>query len=140
MFAVPTVPAPVVLTAPRQAATRWRCSKSAPGYRRLSSRESSRYPSSCPQPIETAFHAAHRSAQRGGAAGASCCGSERDGAFDDIAAASALGLPEDELGPAERAGIITLEAGRMRFEHPLLRSAAYHASPRDAVGEPDHRF
>jgi len=48
-------------------------------------------------------------------------------------AAAALGLPETAIGPAEAAGL--LEVGtRVRFRHPLVRSAVY----RDATS-PDKR-
>ncbi|WP_029118146.1 helix-turn-helix transcriptional regulator [Mycobacterium sp. URHB0044] len=41
--------------------------------------------------------------------------------------AAQLGIPIDALGPAEAAGV--LEFGpRMRFHHPLMRSAAYRAA------------
>jgi len=44
-----------------------------------------------------------------------------------LAAASRLGIPVDALGPAEAAGVIEL-GSRMRFHHPLMRSAAYRAA------------
>ena len=44
-----------------------------------------------------------------------------------LRAAAQLGIPVDALGPAEAAGV--LEFGpRMRFHHPLMRSAAYRAA------------
>lgn len=44
-----------------------------------------------------------------------------------LRAAAGLGIPVDALAPAEAAGV--LEFGpRMRFRHPLLRSAAYRAA------------
>ncbi len=51
------------------------------------------------------------------------------GAMDEIAAAAgSLGLPADHLAACEEAGLITIEAGTVRFQHPLLRSAVYHAA------------
>jgi DNA-binding CsgD family transcriptional regulator len=44
-----------------------------------------------------------------------------------LAAAAQLGIPVDALGPAEAAGLIEL-GPRMRFHHPLMRSAAYRAA------------
>jgi DNA-binding CsgD family transcriptional regulator/tetratricopeptide (TPR) repeat protein len=44
-----------------------------------------------------------------------------------LRAAARLGIPVDALGPAEAAGV--MEFGpRMRFHHPLMRSAAYRAA------------
>jgi DNA-binding CsgD family transcriptional regulator/tetratricopeptide (TPR) repeat protein len=44
-----------------------------------------------------------------------------------LRAAAQLGIPVDALAPAEAAGVI--EFGRhMRFQHPLMRSAAYRAA------------
>jgi DNA-binding NarL/FixJ family response regulator len=37
-----------------------------------------------------------------------------------------LGLEEGALDPAEAAGMVAIEGGRVRFRHPLVRSAAYH--------------
>ncbi|MCX2929389.1 AAA family ATPase [Mycobacterium sp. CVI_P3] len=44
-----------------------------------------------------------------------------------LRAAAALGVPIDALAPAEAAGVIEF-GPRMRFRHPLLRSAAYRAA------------
>ncbi|MCV7020726.1 helix-turn-helix transcriptional regulator [Mycolicibacterium aichiense] len=44
-----------------------------------------------------------------------------------LRAAAALGIPIDALAPAEAAGVIEF-GPRMRFRHPLLRSAAYRAA------------
>lgn len=44
-----------------------------------------------------------------------------------IRAAVQLGLPIDALGPAEAAGVIEF-GSRMRFYHPLMRSAAYRVA------------
>lgn len=44
-----------------------------------------------------------------------------------VRAAAQLGVPVDELEPAEAAGVIEF-GPRMRFLHPLMRSAAYRAA------------
>jgi DNA-binding CsgD family transcriptional regulator/tetratricopeptide (TPR) repeat protein len=44
-----------------------------------------------------------------------------------LAAATELGIPVDELAPAEADGLIEF-GPRMRFAHPLMRSAAYRAA------------
>ena len=44
-----------------------------------------------------------------------------------LRAAAHLGIPVDALGPAEAAGMIEF-GPRMRFRHPLVRSAAYRAA------------
>ncbi len=44
-----------------------------------------------------------------------------------LRAAAELGIPIDALAPAEAAGLIEF-GGRMRFGHPLMRSAAYRAA------------
>jgi len=40
----------------------------------------------------------------------------------------ALGLLGEALGPVEDAGLLQLADGRLRFRHPLVRSAVYHAA------------
>jgi DNA-binding CsgD family transcriptional regulator len=44
-----------------------------------------------------------------------------------LRAAAQLGIPVDALAPAEAAGVIDFGT-RMRFHHPLMRSAAYRAA------------
>ena len=44
-----------------------------------------------------------------------------------LRAAARLGIPVDALAPAEAAGVIEF-GRRMRFQHPLMRSAAYRAA------------
>jgi DNA-binding CsgD family transcriptional regulator len=44
-----------------------------------------------------------------------------------LRAAAVLGIPVDALAPAEAAGVIEF-GHRMRFHHPLMRSAAYRAA------------
>ena len=44
-----------------------------------------------------------------------------------LRAAAQLGIPVDALAPAEAAGVIEF-GPRMRFHHPLVRSAAYRAA------------
>lgn len=44
-------------------------------------------------------------------------------------ALQADGLDADALEEAERAGVLTVDDGRVGFPHPLLRSVAYHAAP-----------
>lgn len=44
-----------------------------------------------------------------------------------LGAAGRLGIPADALAPAEAAGVIEF-GPRMRFQHPLMRSAAYRAA------------
>jgi DNA-binding CsgD family transcriptional regulator len=43
-------------------------------------------------------------------------------------AAERLGIPARELEPAERAGFLQVDS-RVRFRHPLVRSAVYRAAP-----------
>jgi DNA-binding CsgD family transcriptional regulator len=43
------------------------------------------------------------------------------------------------LAPAEEAGLVRLTGGRVRFRHPLVRSAIYHAAPL-AARERAHRL
>jgi DNA-binding CsgD family transcriptional regulator len=43
--------------------------------------------------------------------------------------AADLGLSLDDLEPAEKAGLITVSAGSIRFDSPLLRSAVYTDAP-----------
>ena len=45
------------------------------------------------------------------------------------AALERLGLEPVALEPAERAGLLHAEQGRLRFRHPLLRAVVYHAAP-----------
>jgi ATP/maltotriose-dependent transcriptional regulator MalT len=45
------------------------------------------------------------------------------------AAAVGLGLDAAELETAEALGLIELSAGRMKFQHPLVRSAVYQGAP-----------
>lgn len=44
------------------------------------------------------------------------------------AALERLGLDVGDLGPAEGLGLLHLGGGLLAFEHPLMRSAAYHAA------------
>lgn len=49
------------------------------------------------------------------------------GEMSEITAASAaLDIDIAGFGVAEDAGLVTIDAGRLRFVHPLLRSAVYH--------------
>lgn len=45
-----------------------------------------------------------------------------------VAAARELGLTRDDLDPVEQAGLLTISADRLRFRHPLVRSAVYGAA------------
>ena len=44
------------------------------------------------------------------------------------AAMDHLGIPREALGPAEDAGLVHYEAGRIDLRHPLLRAAVYHGA------------
>ena len=46
-------------------------------------------------------------------------------------AAEQLGVGVADLEPAEAAGLVTLERGRIEFRHPLVRSAVYGDAPPD---------
>ncbi len=45
--------------------------------------------------------------------------------------AQLLDLPADALAAAERAGVVVLRPGHIRFRHPLLRTAVYQDTPYD---------
>lgn len=46
-----------------------------------------------------------------------------------LAAARAFQTTAEDLEPAERAGLITVDAATVTFRHPLIRAAAYHGPP-----------
>ena len=46
-----------------------------------------------------------------------------------VAAATALGLGEDAMRPAERAELISVSGDELHFRHPLVRSIAYGGAP-----------
>ena len=46
------------------------------------------------------------------------------------AAATELGLELDALDPAEQAGMVRIDDGRLRFRHPLVRTAVYESATR----------
>jgi DNA-binding CsgD family transcriptional regulator len=46
-----------------------------------------------------------------------------------LSAARRLGVGAQDLEPAERARLITVTGGDVRFRHPLIRAAAYHNAP-----------
>jgi AAA ATPase domain len=55
---------------------------------------------------------------------------DESGMLDTLASALRLrGSDVSALAPAEAEGIVVLAEGRLRFGHPLLRSAAYHRAP-----------
>jgi DNA-binding CsgD family transcriptional regulator/tetratricopeptide (TPR) repeat protein len=45
-----------------------------------------------------------------------------------LRAADRLGVPATALAEAERAGLVVVSAGSVRFRHPLVRTAAYQAA------------
>ena len=45
-----------------------------------------------------------------------------------LSAMGATGLPRDALDPAERAGLIEIDAETLSFRHPLVRSAIYESA------------
>lgn len=47
------------------------------------------------------------------------------GPADDLAR---LGVPLADLAPAEAAGLVEVEGGRVTFRHPVIRSACYHGA------------
>jgi DNA-binding CsgD family transcriptional regulator len=51
-----------------------------------------------------------------------------------VSAFRVLGLAEDVLIPAERAGMVTIVSDRVQLQHPLLRSVGYHS-----LSGPDRR-
>lgn len=67
-----------------------------------------------------------------------------------LRALASLGLAHRELGEAESLGLLHVDADRLEFRHPLVRSAAYHGSDparrrlvhaalADADADPDRR-
>jgi DNA-binding CsgD family transcriptional regulator len=46
-----------------------------------------------------------------------------------LSAARRLGAGAEDFEPAERARLITVTGGEVRFRHPLIRAAAYHGAP-----------
>jgi len=54
--------------------------------------------------------------------------SSTDDAASIAAGLDAAGLSTDQLGPAEDAGLIRITMATIRFRHPLVRSALYHAA------------
>ncbi|WP_306214417.1 helix-turn-helix transcriptional regulator [Actinoplanes sp. RD1] len=48
-----------------------------------------------------------------------------------LAAARASGLGLADYAPAEQAGLVTIDARRVDFRHPLLRSVVYHGASTD---------
>jgi DNA-binding CsgD family transcriptional regulator/tetratricopeptide (TPR) repeat protein len=53
----------------------------------------------------------------------------RSNEADVIAAAMvALDIPAEALGPAEDAGLLRIDDGRLEFRHPLVRSAVFHGA------------
>jgi len=58
---------------------------------------------------------------------------EPTGDLDQVLlAARKLGAGADALAPAERAGLVSVDQGRLVFRHPLVRTAAYHGAPLSA--------
>ncbi len=66
-----------------------------------------------------------------------------------LSAMGATGLPRDALDPAERAGLIEIDAETLSFRHPLVRSAIHdsatfaarqraHAALAEACSAPEH--
>ena len=67
-----------------------------------------------------------------------------------LGAFPALGLAEGDLGEVESLGLLAIDANRLEFRHPLVRSTAYHGSDpaerrrvhaalADADADPDRR-
>jgi DNA-binding CsgD family transcriptional regulator len=52
-----------------------------------------------------------------------------DGPDLSAAASHSAGPDPSALAPAERAGLVTVGRGGLRFSHPLVRSAIYHSAP-----------
>jgi hypothetical protein len=46
-----------------------------------------------------------------------------------LAASRTFHANAEDLEPAERAGLIMVDAGKVSFRHPLIRAAAYHGPP-----------
>lgn len=46
-----------------------------------------------------------------------------------LRAAATMGARPADLDPAESAGVLSVDQGRLRFRHPLMRTAVYQAAP-----------
>ena len=80
--------------------------------------------------VETAFLARVAKLPEGARRWLVVAASAETGALDEIeAAARRLELGPREVDAAEAAGLVRVDAGRLSFAHPLLRSAVYHAAP-----------
>ncbi len=88
----------------------------------------------------SSFRARLDDLSRGGVASSSC-GVRLLAAADEaselaivLRASPDLELPLDALDPAERAGLIETQEGRISFRHPLVRSVVYRPRPPASVG------
>ena len=71
--------------------------------------------------VESAFLARVRELSPGGRAALLLAAASTSGRLDAVA-------EPDALAEAERAGLVRVADGRVRFRHPLVRAAAYHAA------------
>ncbi|WP_353943319.1 AAA family ATPase [Streptomyces sp. HUAS MG91] len=90
-------------------------------------------PLALPHRIQQAYGARIAELSAGARTALLVAAAEDDGDLDAILRAAArLGAGPGALGEAERAGLVRVDAGRVRFVHPLMRGAVFRADSYEA--------